>query len=381
MQRNERKMLGAWVRYHGYLFGLENLYVLDNGSDDIAVNADLDAIERLGVNVIRNFNTKNDFDRKGDILSEMIRGWDSSDENYDFVITIDIDEFIFLRKNSFSTSRKEIHTYMDGLIGNKSTFILDKMLLNVPYSASLYVPYVVPKSIFAKGTLKTLDHGYHRPETIHGYPDMSVELGYFHLHHKNFDEVKSAALQKLAPYVDITNIEKIKNHTGAGHHLIKFFDMTEYEYAHMYDENVLFYAPQLSWELNFFGIDIKSFFNVKNSLIEKENFDKINREINVENNFVYLIREASGNGFFISSFCPRFYLEKQSDVAHSNVDPFFHFAHYGYFENRPWNEQSSGVSLSLQPDQDTIFIKDKTEFENLLQEDPLYFSKMHMSGH
>ena len=32
MQKDEVHLLEPWLAYHGYLFGFENLYVLDNGS-------------------------------------------------------------------------------------------------------------------------------------------------------------------------------------------------------------------------------------------------------------------------------------------------------------------------------------------------------------
>lgn len=33
MQRNEVNALEPWTKYHAVLFGLENLYVIDHGSD------------------------------------------------------------------------------------------------------------------------------------------------------------------------------------------------------------------------------------------------------------------------------------------------------------------------------------------------------------
>jgi hypothetical protein len=37
MQRNETDCLEPWLRYHGYLFGYKNLFVIDHGSELPAV--------------------------------------------------------------------------------------------------------------------------------------------------------------------------------------------------------------------------------------------------------------------------------------------------------------------------------------------------------
>ena len=34
MQKDEAILLEPWLTYHGHLFGLENLFVIDDGSDD-----------------------------------------------------------------------------------------------------------------------------------------------------------------------------------------------------------------------------------------------------------------------------------------------------------------------------------------------------------
>ena len=53
MQKNEADLLRPWVAYHAYLFGAENLYIFDNGSDDPDVIQQLEYVEGQGVTVDR----------------------------------------------------------------------------------------------------------------------------------------------------------------------------------------------------------------------------------------------------------------------------------------------------------------------------------------
>lgn len=58
MQKNESKLLEAWIKYYGYLFGFENLYILDNGSNEDAVFSILKKYSRVGVNIYYEHNQK-----------------------------------------------------------------------------------------------------------------------------------------------------------------------------------------------------------------------------------------------------------------------------------------------------------------------------------
>ena len=64
MQRNEVNALEPWLRYHAHLFGLENLCVIDHGSDHPAVIATLAAYEAQGLQ-LRRLPAEADYRRKG----------------------------------------------------------------------------------------------------------------------------------------------------------------------------------------------------------------------------------------------------------------------------------------------------------------------------
>ena len=93
MQKNERILLEPWILYHGDLFGFENLFIFDNGSTDEIVITVLQKYEKRGVNINRAYNSKSDFEGKGNLIADKIRSLDQCNY-YDFFFPLDCDEFI-----------------------------------------------------------------------------------------------------------------------------------------------------------------------------------------------------------------------------------------------------------------------------------------------
>ena len=95
MQKDEGLLLDAWLRYYGYLFGFENIEVLDNGSRDQLTRSILEQFEAAGVVVHRQYDTIEHFEGKGGIVAGIIEGWDEAG-GYDFAVPCDVDEFLVL---------------------------------------------------------------------------------------------------------------------------------------------------------------------------------------------------------------------------------------------------------------------------------------------
>jgi hypothetical protein len=105
MQKNEGTLLRPFLRYHAALFGAENIYVVDNGSTDLAVIGELAAAEREGVCIDRTHGTIEDYLAKGNIIGDLVKRLDQ-DEKYDFYILLDCDEFVVLRQgNGYTCDR------------------------------------------------------------------------------------------------------------------------------------------------------------------------------------------------------------------------------------------------------------------------------------
>ncbi len=86
MQKDEDDILNEWILYHANLFGLNNLYIIDNNSGLVSKNI-LDYYHTQGLNVF----TRSDYAKKGDYICEMIA---EVQNQCDLVIPLDLDEFI-----------------------------------------------------------------------------------------------------------------------------------------------------------------------------------------------------------------------------------------------------------------------------------------------
>lgn len=87
MTKNELELLEDWLKYHGYLFGLENIYVLD-GSDDDRVLEIYDSYKPLGLNVYYSSTGLNGLGKELTQLMHAHKGTNS------FLIKLDTDEFL-----------------------------------------------------------------------------------------------------------------------------------------------------------------------------------------------------------------------------------------------------------------------------------------------
>lgn len=86
MQKDEDDILEDWILYHAYLFGMTNLYIIDNYSQQSSLNILL-KYEKLGLH----WSQMPDYSKKGDYLFDLIK---NTMNDCDFAIPLDIDEFI-----------------------------------------------------------------------------------------------------------------------------------------------------------------------------------------------------------------------------------------------------------------------------------------------
>ena len=87
MTKNELELLEDWLTYHGHLFGLQNIHVLD-GSDDSRVLEIYDRFRPLGLNV--HFSASG-LDHLADELTELMHAHKGQNN---FLIKLDTDEFL-----------------------------------------------------------------------------------------------------------------------------------------------------------------------------------------------------------------------------------------------------------------------------------------------
>ena len=230
MQRNEDICLEPWVRYHGYLFGFENIFIIDHGSDSRKTVSLLSQFEDAGMSITR-LPADADYKDKGRYIAEEINRVDAL-ESFDFVFPIDCDEFLFLKREDGtpSCSRTEIHKYLEEFQGFPGVLEIKENFLHILGHAGSFWPQPYQKVFFAGGNCALLDHGSHSGVSKASSKQQVTRLAYAHFHFKPYAIDQEMARMKLAPWVDINDLDALRNFQGPGRHLIGHLLKTEEEY-------------------------------------------------------------------------------------------------------------------------------------------------------
>jgi hypothetical protein len=84
MVKDEDDIVEEWIKYHGKIFGYNNLFIIDNCSTDNTYNICQKFVEK-GLNL----EVRDNYSKKGDYMTEI-----KNKNKCDFFIPLDIDEFI-----------------------------------------------------------------------------------------------------------------------------------------------------------------------------------------------------------------------------------------------------------------------------------------------
>jgi hypothetical protein len=255
MQKNEDALLLNWLKYYGYLFGFENLVVLDNGSDSETSRDILQRFAAAGVRVIYRYNGVIDFHRKGSIIAELIRQMEDEGDDSDFYLPVDCDEFITVFEDAnLSCSRAAIHRMLDSLINSQAALSINSSFYNLPGEPGWFCAKFYEKGLVERRTLLDLDHGFHYPKTI--YPDRRIvtKFAYLHFHNKPLSLLLAHARQKFAGFVDPDDPVALAAWNGTMVHMKKYFSMTEEDYARRYDGELQVYVPEIGYLAQALGL-------------------------------------------------------------------------------------------------------------------------------
>ena len=234
MQKNEGALLKFWFDYHADVFGLENLFIFDNGSDDLITVNILKEIELRGGNVNYDYSSKNDFEIKGPIISSKIKSF--SLKEYDFYFPLDCDEFIGVdcAEGEIKVDKGSIYDALAVHMDSKNVLMINYALDNSPILPNYYLLSPDQKKCFFAGdACLFLDNGFHEGITHDGTESIKTSIIYFHFHNRAFQRNVASAKEKLMGRVDINSeaeLDELWINKAPGFHLVPYLKITREEY-------------------------------------------------------------------------------------------------------------------------------------------------------
>lgn len=194
MVKDECDIIRDWITYHGYLFGYENLFIVDNISTDGTFEI-INEFADKGVHIFK----ETDYKKKGDIMKKLI---DTYCENRNTAFPLDIDEFIVYHEKGSKDiicDKQLINDYIIGLRGKskiyKANYICSMITEKDGYERAacdnkwgLYNDYGSrAKSFFNVNLYKgKIDHGNHLRTDDYFLTNICL----VHFHCRNFEQMR-----------------------------------------------------------------------------------------------------------------------------------------------------------------------------------------------
>lgn len=256
MQKNEDHCLEPWIRHHGYIFGFENIVVIDHASDSPYCIDILKKYRRSGVKVVA-LSSDAKFDNKGDyVFSEFSRLAKRND--VDFFFPIDCDELLFLKDKTcgVTASREKIEQYLKGFVGFNGRLYIKENYLRILGHPEYYWVQPYQKVFFFASACRGLDHGFHIGRSVDNDLTRDTEFIYAHFHFKPYEVNRKLSIDKLRDYVDVNDSDALKNFDGPGFHLKSHLLATKEEYrAGFVVDDAAKNVSEIDKHLNLIGID------------------------------------------------------------------------------------------------------------------------------
>ena len=337
MQKDEQFVLKPWLAYYGYLFGFENLFVFDNGSELAEVRNILAAYEAKGVTVDRTYSSREAYRAKAEIIGAQITRLDSRRE-YDFLIPLDCDEFIVLKEDAgYSPSRDDILAYLGSLIGETRLLRFPYQLANHPLHPDIYHYFTFFKIFFPPDTFTWMDHGHHMGQSSKAEGFRDTRLIHLHFHYKPLDlQVERAKLGWVGS-VSTDDRSQLADYNGPSGHLVPYFLKTKEQYYADFLDKPYFYLPQLRELLGSLDapLDLPT-EPVREDLAVKVNGrDPSSRFDGSGITTLIPHRTPAGVNFVVAEFNEALYLAANPALVRPDVRPLSHFCLHGFREGRP----------------------------------------------
>jgi hypothetical protein len=237
MVKDEVDIIREWILYHGYLFGFNNLFIVDNFSTD-GTFEEINKFASVGVNIFR----EKDYKQKGIIMTTLIKTHCHNEIAY----PLDIDEFVVhYNKDTkcISVDKTFINNYINNLPKTaiyKTNYIIGKITVNDDnnnfmdnITCGIYVDYGNAAKSFFNSQLFNgeIDHGNHFITNNYHL----TELCLIHYHHRSLNQMKKKIYNNIVGLgYDINNVNRLRNliskNAPGKHHIKAYIEILENKY-------------------------------------------------------------------------------------------------------------------------------------------------------
>lgn len=260
MQKDESVLLDSWIKFHGSMFGMDSLFVFDNGSTDQRTIDVLKRYESQGLRVDWSRSQKKDFATKHDIFANLIRELDAK-AGFDFYFPLDCDEFIGVQisPDEFSFKKEDIENSLAPFRDEKRALKVSRQLANCLGRDGHFRNWVYLKTAFARNSCIRIAHGYHTAITVVD-GGVDIPIVYAHFHYRPYDQLIAASKRKLdgngIDYSSRAARDEILEKKRTSWHLAKYLDMSEIEYYSQFYGGNNFYCASLIDQFSAHGVEI-----------------------------------------------------------------------------------------------------------------------------
>jgi hypothetical protein len=221
-QKDENDILRDWIEYHSYLFGKENIYIIDHDSKDSK-----SIITNSGVNMI---NFSGPFAHNKGL--QLTKAMNDNKNSCDFVIPLDIDEFLMTQDGG--VEKEDVLECFKDLKGCGAYKIVSYSVARHdkdPLTEFTHVTDVPDHGRFRRWKTLWRSKNFDRTDQgNHGFtegPYEKTKLGMLHFHNRGFEHFKRKNLRWPTSYGNDRKTTSHKHHWEKVWEKIK--DMSEEE--------------------------------------------------------------------------------------------------------------------------------------------------------
>ncbi len=237
MVKDEEDIIDDWIKYHGSIFGFENIFIIDNYSTD-GTYEKICSLEDLKINILR----EEDYSKKGIFMTDLINKHCNDD---DIAFPIDSDEFIVYYEDTANSSiecdKLVIINYINNLPDHvlyKADYLKSRIEIDGGYKRATVETKTATKECyknFAKSFLKkkhfngTIDHGNHMGSEDY----FMTKLWLVHYHARNTEQLKQKTLNNVIGLGYPNNKDELKNillknkDCNGNHHISRQIEILE----------------------------------------------------------------------------------------------------------------------------------------------------------